>query len=190
VKKLCVFASGAGSNAENIIRYFRDKMTAEVVLVVVNKPGAGVIARSEKLGVEVLVTGRDYFADPQGLTRALSQKRVDFIILAGFLWLIPSSLIHAFEGKIINIHPSLLPKFGGKGMYGEKVHQAVIDAGEKESGITIHLVDEHYDRGRILLQQRCKVEAGETASSLAEKIHRLEHHYYPELIESLVSNRG
>jgi phosphoribosylglycinamide formyltransferase-1 len=190
VKKLCVFASGAGSNAENIIRYFREKGTAEVALVVVNKPNAGVISKAEQLGVEVLLTGRDYFTDPHGLTRTLTQKGVDWIILAGFLWLIPSCLIHAFEGKIINIHPSLLPKFGGKGMYGDKVHRAVIDAREKESGITIHLVDEHYDRGGILLQERCAVEPGETPHSLATKIHLLEHRFYPELIESLIGNKG
>lgn len=186
MKKLCVFASGAGSNAENIIRYFQDKKLAEVVLVVTNRPDAGVVSKAAHLGVTVLPINKSYFTDPDGLTRTLTEKGIDLVILAGFLWLIPPPLIRAFSGKIVNIHPSLLPKYGGKGMYGTHVHEAVIAAGEKESGITIHLVDEVYDRGKILLQQHCQVTASDTPASLAEKIHLLEHRFYPELIESLV----
>jgi phosphoribosylglycinamide formyltransferase-1 len=186
MKKLCVFASGAGSNAENLIRYFQKNKTAEVTLIVTNRADAGVNEVARKLGVEVFYCNRDYFSNPAGLTSLLTQKGIDLVILAGFLWLLPACLIQAYPNKIINIHPSLLPKYGGKGMFGEHVHKAVIAAGEKESGITIHYVNERYDQGSILLQARCPVEPGETLLSLSRKVLMLEHRFFPPLVESLV----
>jgi phosphoribosylglycinamide formyltransferase-1 len=189
MKKLCVFASGEGTNAAVIIRHFQTKGTAEVVLVVSNRKDAGITSVAPGLGVNVLVCNKENFNNPEGLTKVLTDSGIDLIILAGFLWLIPPCMIEAFPKKIINIHPALLPKFGGKGMFGSKVHQAVIASGEKESGITIHFVDEHYDSGSILLQKSCTVDPSETPESLALKVRTLEHHFYPLLIESLIAGK-
>ncbi len=184
--RIAIFASGAGSNAARIISYFKKKPHIVIDLVVCNRPGAGVINIAESNGIEVLMINRENFRDGEELTEALIQRNIGFIVLAGFLWKVPPRLIEAFPGKIINIHPALLPAYGGKGMYGSKVHEAIISAGERESGITIHYVDEVYDNGDIIFQKKIPVEPGETPASLAEKIHHLEHRHFPKVIEKLI----
>lgn len=187
MKKIVVFASGAGSNAAKIIRYFHHHNTIRVALIVCNKPGAGVIKIAEKEKTPVLLIEKEKFFHGDAYIKELQQLGVDLIVLAGFLWKIPPAFIKAFPGRIINIHPALLPKYGGKGMYGRFVHQAVIDNKETESGITIHYVDEVYDHGKIIFQATCPVEANDTASSLAEHIAILEHEHYPKVIERVIS---
>lgn len=187
MKKIVVFASGAGSNAAKIIRYFHHHNTIRVALIVCNKPGAGVIKIAEKGKTPVLLIEKEKFFHGDAYIKELQQLGVDLIVLAGFLWKIPPAFIKAFPGRIINIHPALLPKYGGKGMYGRFVHQAVIDNKETESGITIHYVDEVYDHGKIIFQATCPVEANDTASSLAEHIAILEHEHYPKVIERVIS---
>jgi len=178
--RIALLASGSGTNAENIIRYFGRKGTAEVVGVYCNKEGAGVFGRAEKLGVPCsLFSGNDF----DKIEAELVASGVDLVILAGFLLKIPPHFIQTFKDKIINIHPALLPKYGGKGMYGQHVHEAVIAAGEQESGITIHLVDEIYDNGEVLFQAKCPVDNNDTPDILAIKIHELEYRYFPEVIE-------
>lgn len=180
---IAVFASGAGTNAENIIRYLnRPGSPVRVALVVTNRPGAGVIGRAIALGVPVEVMGRDSIASDVEMLPLLQRHSVRAIALAGFLLMVPSFLISAYP--VVNIHPSLLPKFGGKGMYGSNVHKAVIDAGERESGITIHHVTEEYDKGRIIFQASVPVEPGDTPESLEQKVHQLEWTHYPRVIES------
>jgi phosphoribosylglycinamide formyltransferase-1 len=186
VKKICVFASGNGSNAENIIRYFQGRNDIAVSLIVTNNPQAGVITRARNLGVPVLICGKEEMQAPEGLSVRLQQEGIDLIVLAGFMRLIPSALLNAFAGRLVNIHPALLPKFGGKGMYGMHVHEAVIRAGEKESGITIHHVNEEYDKGEVLLRKSCSVLPGDTPEALSARIQELEHLHYPPVIESLL----
>jgi phosphoribosylglycinamide formyltransferase-1 len=185
--KIAIFASGSGTNAENIIRYLRTsgKISAEYILS--NKGDAYVLERAKMLNVPTLVFNRQDFYEPGKILRFLKDNNIQWIILAGFLWLIPEYLITAYPNKIINIHPALLPKFGGKGMYGTRVHQAVIDNNEKESGITIHFVNNEYDKGKIIFQAKCKVEPSDTAESLASKVHELEYIHYPRVIEKLVT---
>ncbi|MBL0152477.1 MAG: phosphoribosylglycinamide formyltransferase [Chitinophagaceae bacterium] len=185
--KLAIFASGKGSNAQKIITHFRWNPDIKVVLVVSNKSDAGVLDIAANAGIPSLIIDKERFFKNDAFLPYLAQNEVDFIILAGFLWKIPENLISAFPGKILNIHPALLPKFGGKGMYGHHVHEAVLAAGEKESGITIHLVDEQYDHGKTIAQFTCPVLAGDTADSLAERIHKLEHAHFPEVIEEFVT---
>lgn len=187
---IAIFASGAGSNAEKIIAYFKDHPTIRTSLVVCNKPGAGVLSIAAKAGVPALIIEKEKFFRGNGYTDELKQKGIDFIVLAGFLWKIPVSLIAAYREKIINIHPALLPKYGGKGMYGQFVHESVISNKEKESGISIHYVDEVYDHGGIIFQAYCKVEPGDTAESLAKKIHQLEHANYPAVIEKVIKTQN
>jgi phosphoribosylglycinamide formyltransferase-1 len=189
MKKICVFASGKGTNALNIIRYFQDKGVARVTLILCNRPDAGIIPEARKLGIPVALFSKETFYATDGPLNQLKESKIDFIVLAGFLWLLPPSLVQAYPNKIVNIHPALLPKFGGKGMYGKNVHEAVVAASEKESGITIHYVNEHYDKGDILLQKTCMLEAGETADTLALKIRELEHRHYPLLIETLLKDQ-
>jgi phosphoribosylglycinamide formyltransferase 1 len=181
--RLAVFASGAGSNAQEIIRYFRNSPVAVVALIVCNKPGAGVIGIAEKEGIPVLMIEKERFFRGDGYVPDLRAAGVGFLVLAGFLWKIPQTLIDAFPKAIVNIHPALLPKWGGKGMYGGYVHQAVLNAGEVESGITIHYVDEHYDHGDVIFQTACPVLPGDTPEKLAERVHRLEHAHYARVIE-------
>lgn len=183
--KIAIFASGAGSNAQQIINYFRESTTAKVVLIVCNNPMARVLNIASKEKIPVLLLEKKAFLET-GNASQIKSYGADFIILAGFLWKIPLPLISAFQNKIINIHPALLPAFGGKGMYGSAVHSAVIAAKEKESGITIHYVDEKYDHGKIIFQTKCNVNENETVESLAQKIHELEHQYYPKIIDSLL----
>ncbi len=183
---IAIFASGAGSNAQKIIDKFKSNRSASIVLIVCNKPGAGVLEIASKENIPSLIIEKKRFMEEDHYLEDLRKKQVDLIILAGFLWKIPSQLINTYPKKIINIHPALLPKYGGKGMYGSRVHQAVIDAKEKESGISIHYVDEIYDHGKIILQVTCPVDEQDTADTLAAKVHALEHLHYPAVIAELV----
>jgi phosphoribosylglycinamide formyltransferase-1 len=199
VKKIAVFASGAGSNAQKIIDSLnpfpspwgekgeRKTPDIQVALIVCNKPGAGVLDIAAKENIPSLIIEKEKFFHSNSYTDELQEAGIDFIVLAGFLWKIPHTLIKAFPDKIINIHPALLPKYGGRGMYGHHVHQAVIDNKENESGITIHYVDEKYDHGSIIFQAKCSVMLNDTAESLAKKIHRLEHEHYPQVIADLLT---
>jgi phosphoribosylglycinamide formyltransferase-1 len=184
--RLAIFASGSGTNAQKIIDRFRDHSRIRVALIVCNKPGAGVLTIADLEGIPSLLIERDRFLKGDGYIPELEQGRIDWVILAGFLWKIPSVLVKAYPSHILNIHPALLPKYGGRGMYGHFVHEAVIEAGEAESGITIHLVDEQYDHGKTLFQTSCALEPGETPDSLARKVQVLEHRYFPEVIEQTV----
>ncbi len=183
---IAIFASGAGSNAAKIMERFRNHPEIRVALIGCNKPGAGVIQIAEKEGVEILMLEKEPFFRGDAYVPALQAAGIRFIILAGFLWKVPAVLIQAFPGRIINIHPALLPAYGGKGMYGMHVHEAVIANQEKESGITIHYVDEHYDHGDTIFQARCAVEPGDSPEALAAKIHQLEHRWFPEVVEATV----
>ncbi len=184
-KHLAIFASGTGSNAQKIIRHFKNSTRATIDIIVCNNPGAGVLLVAANESIPVLMVEKKSFTD-SGYVEELKSRRIDFIILAGFLWKLPPVLIDAYHGKIINIHPALLPSYGGKGMYGNAVHAAVIEAKEKQSGITIHYVDDKYDHGEIIFQKTCPVNENETVESLAKKVHELEHTYYPEQIEKLL----
>jgi len=186
VKKIAVFASGAGSNAENLIKYFSTKNSGKVVLVLSNKPHALVLERAAKLGVESVIFDRDEFYTSGKVLKMLTERNVDFVVLAGFLWFMPGYLTRAFDGRIVNIHPALLPAYGGKGMYGDRVHSAVLEAGEKESGITIHYVNEMYDSGDIIFQARCPVLPGDDIHSLAARVHELEYSYFPQIVENVI----
>ncbi len=183
---IAVFASGSGTNAQRIIEHFAGHPQVRVVLVLSNKKEARVLERARKLEVPTFVFDRHMFYNTSKIEDMLHEQRVDLIVLAGFLWLIPASLLEAWPARIINIHPALLPKYGGKGMYGMNVHRAVLEAGEKESGITVHLVNEVYDRGRILFQARCRIAEDESPESLAGKVHQLEHAHFPRVIEEYV----
>lgn len=183
---IAIFASGAGSNAQKIIDKFKGSSTAHIALIVCNKPGAGVLDIADRENIPSLLIEKKRFAEGDHYLDELQKNKVDIIVLAGFLWKVPSELIAAYPQKIVNIHPALLPKYGGKGMYGHKVHQAVIDAKEKESGITIHYVDEIYDHGKIILQATCPVEDNDTADTLAAKVHALEHLHYPEVVAGML----
>lgn len=185
-KHIAIFASGAGSNAEKIISHLKQHASIRVSLVVCNKPGAGVLAIASANQIPVLLIEKERFFRGDTYLPSLEQYAVDFIVLAGFLWKVPDALIAAYPKRIINIHPALLPKYGGKGMYGMRVHEAVIAAGEKESGITIHFVNEHFDEGEQIFQASCPIEAGDTAAILAQKVHALEHRYFPGVVEKTV----
>ncbi|MEJ7625688.1 MAG: phosphoribosylglycinamide formyltransferase [Ferruginibacter sp.] len=189
IKQLAIFASGAGTNAGNIINYFSLSKIAKVGLIVYNNENAGVVNVADKMNIPGILVSR---SDREGneILSQLKKHRIDYLILAGYLWKLPVTLINRFPGKIINIHPSLLPKFGGKGMYGNFVHEAVISNKEKESGITIHYVDEHYDNGEIILQKKCVVDPGDTPGSLAEKIKAMEHSTYPEAIQAVIEKQN
>jgi formyltetrahydrofolate-dependent phosphoribosylglycinamide formyltransferase len=185
--RIAVFASGAGSNAQKIIDHFRNSDHIKIALIVCNKPGAGVLNIAAKENIPALLIDKEKFFRGNGYTDELKENNISFVVLAGFLWKIPSTLIEAYPRKIINIHPALLPNYGGKGMYGNYVHEAVIAAREKESGITVHYVDGHYDNGDIIFQARCPVLENDTPASLANRIHQLEHEHYPNVIEKIVS---
>jgi phosphoribosylglycinamide formyltransferase 1 len=185
-KQLALFASGAGSNVRNIHAWCRDHPEVRIALLVCNRADAPVLDFAREAGIPVRLIGREDLSDPSGLTRELLEAGVDLIVLAGFLWLIPAHLVQAFPGRIINLHPSLLPKYGGKGMYGARVHEAVLRNGETESGITIHLVNEQYDEGDILFQATCPVHPDDDIAALAQRIHQLEHLWLPVLIEKVL----
>lgn len=184
--RIAIFASGGGSNAAQIIRYFKDHEQARVALVVCNKAGAGVLSIAEGEGIPTLLIEREPFYKGDAYVPQLQRAGIGLLVLAGFLWKVPQALIDAFPRRIINIHPALLPKYGGKGMYGHHVHAAVQQAGEVESGITIHYVDEHYDHGDAIFQTTCALEPSDDAAAIATKVLQLEHYHYPRVIEGLV----
>lgn len=186
MKRIAIFASGAGTNAARIIEHFTDHPTVQVALVVCNKQKAGVLAIAAAHHIDTLLIEREQFLNGDGYVPLLQEKKIDWIILAGFLWKIPGSLLRHYKGHIVNIHPALLPDFGGKGMYGTHVHEAVLAANVNESGITIHYVDEEYDHGATIFQARCPVLANDTADILATRVHALEHQHYSRVIEELV----
>ena len=183
MNNIAIFASGSGSNAENIINHFKGSDLAKVDLLLCNRPDAFALTRAKNLGVDTLIFGREDFYNSDVIINELARRGIDYIVLAGFLWLVPDSLTKKYEGRIVNIHPALLPKFGGKGMYGDRVHKAVIEAGEKESGITIHLVNSIYDSGDIIFQAKTPVTPEDDYKSLAAKIHELEGEHFPRIIE-------
>jgi len=189
VKNIAIFASGTGTNAQKIIDHFNKTANpnARVVLVVSNKSHAGVLTLAANAGIPTLIISREEFYTEQSCLPALQELQIDLVVLAGFLWKVPDALIAAFPRRIVNIHPALLPMFGGKGMYGQFVHEAVLQSGEHESGITIHYVDEHYDHGDIIFQAACAVYPNDRANDLAKRIHALEHEHYPKVIEKIIS---
>ncbi|MEO1626163.1 MAG: phosphoribosylglycinamide formyltransferase [Bacteroidota bacterium] len=186
MKNIAIFASGRGSNALRIIEHFQDSEEVQIRLIVCNKPTAGVLEIAESQHIPTLLINRSYFYQSENILKDFAIYPIDFIVLAGFLWLIPQYLVQAYEQRIVNIHPALLPKYGGKGMYGMHVHRAVREAGESESGITIHYVNEQYDEGNIIFQQSCPIEADDQAEDIARKVQALEHQHFPAVIESLL----
>jgi len=187
VKRIALFASGSGTNAQNIMEYFSDSKEIVVDSLWSNKKDAFAIKRAEKLGVDTFTFDRDSFYKTEKIARELAERKIDLIVLAGFLWLVPKNLIQNFT--IINIHPALLPKYGGKGMYGINVHKAVVENGDSESGITIHYVNEKFDDGEIIFQARCPVVKTDKAEDVAEKVHKLEYQYFPKVIQSVLMKK-
>ena len=183
--RIAIFASGSGSNAENIVHYFSGSSEFQFPLIISNQTNAYIHKRAETLKIPSFTFTKEQFFDAKPVLELLTEYNIDAIVLAGFLLKIPTLLIQHFPDKIINIHPALLPKFGGKGMYGARVHQAVKEAGEPETGITIHYVNENYDDGNIIFQARCPISATDTAEMIAAKVHLLEHEYYPQVIEKI-----
>ena len=186
MKKIIIFASGSGSNAERIATFFKDDKNIQVSLILSNNPKAGVLERAKRLQIPSIVFDRQAFYHSEIVLDIIQSQNPDLIVLAGFLWKFPENIIKKFPNKIINIHPSLLPKYGGKGMYGGFVHQSVIENKETESGITIHYVNENYDEGTIIFQTQTEVSVNDTPETLAEKIHRLEYEHFPKVISSLL----
>lgn len=188
MKSIAIFASGSGTNAENIGLYFDNHPQIKIELILSNNPNAYVLKRAEKMGIDSMVFNRDEFYRDTRVLKALLDRKIEVIVLAGFMWLVPPALVAAFPNRILNIHPALLPKYGGKGMYGDFVHQAVSKANEVETGITIHFVNEEYDEGDILFQKQVKIIAGEHPDGIAEKVHGLEYEYFPMVIEDFINN--
>ena len=188
MNKIVVFASGSGSNAENIIKHFKNNNLSTVSHVFCNNSNAYVIDRAKKFNIPVYVFNREGFKEKNGVHKKLLDINPDLIVLAGFLWKFPKFLVSRFQNKIINIHPSLLPKYGGRGMYGLNIHKKVIENEESETGITIHYISEEYDSGKIIFQKKIKVDKYDTPEKLEEKIHKLEYEYFPKVIESLLIN--
>ena len=187
LKKIAIFASGSGTNAQKIIKYFADNKAITVDSLWSNNPDAYALKRATAMGIETYVFNRRQLYDTPDVRQILHKRGIDLIVLAGFLWLVPETLINDFT--IINIHPALLPKYGGKGMYGMKVHRAVVDSGDKETGISIHYVDNIYDNGKLIFQAKCPVDADDTPEQVAEKVHQLEYEYFPVIIERLLTDR-
>ena len=187
MKSIAIFSSGSGSNAENLINHFRKSTVAKVSVVLSNNPDAFVLERAKRLGVPFSTFSRTDFYQKEVILDVLNEYKVDFVVLAGFLWLIPTYIITAYPGKIVNIHPALLPRYGGKGMFGEHVHKAVVANGDKESGITIHYVNEQYDSGSIIFQAKCPIAPNETPETLAAKIHELEYLHFPRVVEEVIA---
>lgn len=185
-KRIAIFASGSGSNAQRIMEHFKKNAEAEVTLVLTNNPEAYVLQRADNFEIPTHIFNRKEFYQSEQVIRLLQNLKIDLIVLAGFLWLVPQSLLEAFPGRIINIHPALLPNYGGKGMYGDHVHQAVLAAAEKESGITIHFVNEHFDAGEIIQQFRFKIDPIDQLENIRFKIQQLEHQHYPKVIEQVL----
>jgi phosphoribosylglycinamide formyltransferase-1 len=180
--RIAILASGSGSNAEEIFKYFKNHPSIEVSLLLSNNPSAYALERAKKFDVPAAIFTRDEFKQGDLIKSWLAEKKITHIVLAGFLWLIPDYLIHNFPNRIINIHPALLPKFGGKGMYGMKVHESVKMNLEFETGITIHEVNEHYDEGKVIFQASCPVTSEDTAETIAKKVHALEYEHFPRII--------
>ena len=188
MKKIAIFASGSGSNAENIVEYFNQNPEICVKMILCNVPDAYVLERAQKHNLPAIIFNREELRNPEKILRRLQQEEIDFIVLAGFLWLMPNCIVAAFPNRIVNIHPALLPAYGGKGMYGHHVHEAVIAAGEKESGITIHYVNNHYDEGSPIFQAKCPVLSDDTPDDLAARVHELEYAHFPRVIEETILN--
>ena len=186
MKHIAIFASGSGSNAEKIADYFTAHSDVDITLIVSNNPKAGVIDRARRLHIPVLLFDRATFYQTDRVVQLLQNQNVDLIVLAGFMWLIPENLVAAYPNRMLNIHPALLPKFGGKGMYGHFVHEAVVAAGETESGITIHYVNDRYDEGDIVFQATCALEASDTPADVARKVQILEHQHYPAIVADVL----
>ncbi|KAA3624629.1 MAG: phosphoribosylglycinamide formyltransferase [Flavobacterium sp.] len=187
-KRIAIFASGSGTNAQNIIQYFKSSPVGEVVLVLSNKRHAKVLERAENEDIKSLHFDKEDLFSENGVLRILEKAGIDFIVLAGFLLKFPEIILNSYPNKVINIHPALLPAYGGKGMYGRHVHEAVINNGEQQSGITIHYVNEAYDEGAIIFQATTDISEGDTPESLAEKIHALEYQHFPKVIEQLLTS--
>jgi phosphoribosylglycinamide formyltransferase-1 len=185
-KRIAIIASGSGSNAQKIMEHFKKHLDAEVVIVLTNNPEAYVLQRADNFEIPSHIFDKNEFYKTNFVVDILKNLQIDLIVLAGFMWLIPQNLLKAFPNKIINIHPALLPKYGGKGMYGDRVHHAVIDAKEEESGITIHFVDENFDEGEIIHQSRFRIEAGDDLEMIKFKGQQLEHLHYPKVVEHLL----
>ena len=184
--RIALFASGSGTNVENIANYFNGRTTAKPACVLCNNPDAFVLERAKRLGLESMTFTRTEFNDGKKIMEYLAKHDIDMIVLAGFLWLVPQYLIDAYPSRIVNIHPALLPKFGGKGMYGMHVHEAVKQSGETETGITIHLIDGNYDKGCTVFQAKVAIDPSDSPDDIANKVHALEYKYYPEVIEEIV----
>ncbi len=188
-KHIAIFASGSGSNAKKIIEHFEKNDKIKVAIVIANKAEAGVLDIAQNAGIDTFILKRDYFYNSEQILTVLKEKEIDLIVLAGFLWLIPSYLVQHFPNQIVNIHPALLPKYGGKGMYGHHVHEAVKAAGETESGMTIHFVDEHYDEGNIIFQAKCELSPSDDALVIAKKVLSLEHQHFAKVIEEVLMGK-
>ena len=187
--RIAIFASGTGTNAQKIIDHFRKREDVHVALILSNNPAAGVLKIAEQENIPSIVIEKDGFFRSELYVQLLQEKKIEWIVLAGFLWKVPLSMLRAFPHRIINIHPALLPKYGGKGMYGARVHEAVLAAHDKESGITIHYVDELYDHGKIIFQATCPVTENDDPDSLAKKIHALEYEHFPRVIDKLTAQK-
>lgn len=190
MKNIAIFASGTGTNAKKIIEYFQNSGDIAVRLIVSNRPDAPVLKLARSHNIDTLLLNRREFYNTEYLLEQLNRYQIDFIVLAGFLWLVPTYLVNAFEGRMINIHPALLPKYGGKGMYGKNVHRAVAEAGDIETGITIHYVNKNYDEGGIIFQASCPVDPEDSPEEIAKKVQRLEHRYFAPVIEKLLRNEA
>jgi phosphoribosylglycinamide formyltransferase-1 len=186
MKRIVIFASGSGSNAENLIKFFHNRENASVIQVLTNNPHAKVLDRCKKLNVSALSFNRTAFYNSEDVLNILKASQPDLIVLAGFLWKFPEFILNEFMNKVINIHPALLPNYGGKGMYGMNVHEAVVTNNETETGITIHYVNENYDEGAVIFQAKCKVSPKDVAEDVARKIHLLEMEHFPKVVERLL----
>ena len=185
-KRIAIFASGSGSNAQKIMEYFKKHQDAEIAIVLTNNSEAYVLQRADNFEIPSHIFDKHEFYKTDDIVKLLKNLQINLIVLAGFLWLIPDNLLKAFPNKIINIHPALLPKYGGKGMYGDKVHQAILDAGEEESGITIHFINENFDEGEPIHQSRFKIEQGDDIEIIKFKGQQLEHLHYPKVVDQLL----
>ena len=188
MKRIVIFASGSGTNAENLIKFFHNRENASVIQVLSNNPLAKVLDRCKTLKVSALSFNKKAFTETNDVLNILKASKPDLIVLAGFLWKFPEFILNEYMNKVINVHPALLPKYGGKGMYGMRVHEAVVANNETETGITIHYVNEHYDEGAVIFQTKCSVEKNDTAEDVAVKIHELEMEHFPKVVEQLLNN--
>ncbi|MEW4922258.1 phosphoribosylglycinamide formyltransferase [Algibacter sp. 2305UL17-15] len=189
MKRIVIFASGSGTNAENLIEFFHNSDNASVIQVLSNNPHAKVLDRAKKLKVSALSFNRIAFSKTDDVLNILKASKPDLIVLAGFLWKFPEFILNAFPNKVINVHPALLPNYGGKGMYGMHVHEAVVANKEIETGITIHYVNEHYDEGAIIFQTKCDVKPDDSAEDVAAKIHELEMEYFPKVVDNVLKSQ-